>query len=191
MKEFMKIKEVQDSKTFTARRLRAIERVREKEIRRAEYDPEGFFRPGTASSAASAVRRWLGSKPAPIDSASPSIRASYWRLKTGGFLSESQFARGQQACLVSGQANPDLGLIGPTMRRVLCELGILRQHRCLTPSLIPWQASAKSAGSASSANSLQEQLMKKDAWDRYTVDELRDDVLDFCRKDFEFESSEV
>lgn len=52
----MKIKEVQDSKSFTARRLRAIERAREKEIRRAEYDPEGFFRPGTASSAASAVR---------------------------------------------------------------------------------------------------------------------------------------
>ena len=49
------------------------------------------------------------------------------------------------------------------------------------------QASAASANSAS----LQEQLMKKDAWDRYTVDELRDDVLDFCRSDFEFESTEV
>ena len=89
------------------------------------------------------------------------------------------------------KAKSVLRLVGPTMCRVFCELGLLREHRCLTPSLNPWQASAKSVGSASSANRLQEQLMKKDAWDRYTVDELRDDVLDFCRKDFEFESSEV
>jgi len=51
MKTYMKKKEVEDSKTFTARKLRMIERAREKEARRAEYDPEGFFRPGTASSA--------------------------------------------------------------------------------------------------------------------------------------------
>lgn len=51
MKQYIKVKEVQDSKTFTARRLRAIERAREKELRRAEYDPDGFFRPATASSA--------------------------------------------------------------------------------------------------------------------------------------------
>ena len=38
---------------------------------------------------------------------------------------------------------------------------------------------------------LQRELMKKDAWNRYTKDELRDDLLDFCRKDFEFESNEV
>ena len=57
MKEYMKVKEIQDSKNFTARRLRATERAREKELRRAEYDPEGFFRPGTAASAASMVRQ--------------------------------------------------------------------------------------------------------------------------------------
>ena len=56
MKVYMKKKEVEDSKSFSARRLRAIEKAREKEVRRAEYDPEGFFRPGTSSSAASAVR---------------------------------------------------------------------------------------------------------------------------------------
>lgn len=56
MKVYMKKKEVEDSKSFSARRLRAIEKAREKEVRRSEYDPEGFFRPGTSSSAASAVR---------------------------------------------------------------------------------------------------------------------------------------
>lgn len=55
MKTYMKKKEIEDSKNFAARRLRAVERAREKEERRAEYDPEGFFRPGTASSAASVV----------------------------------------------------------------------------------------------------------------------------------------
>lgn len=47
------------------------------------------------------------------------------------------------------------------------------------------------ASGHNAASSLQQELMKKDAWDRYTQDELRDDLLDFCRKDFEFESTEV
>jgi hypothetical protein len=51
MKAYMKKKEIEDSKSFSARKLRMIEHAREKETRRAEYDPEGFFRPGTASSA--------------------------------------------------------------------------------------------------------------------------------------------
>jgi len=105
MKVYMAKKEVEDSKNFTARKMRALEKAREKEERRAEYDPDGFFRPGTASSAASA-------------------------------------------------------------------------------------ASETSVGSASSTGNtaqLQRELMKKDAWNRYTKDELRD----FCRKDFEFESNEV
>jgi len=55
MKVYMAKKEVEDSKNFTARKMRALEKAREKEERRAEYDPDGFFRPGTASSAASAV----------------------------------------------------------------------------------------------------------------------------------------
>ena len=45
MKGYMRKKEVEDSKNFTARRQRALERAAEKEARRAEYDPEGFFRP--------------------------------------------------------------------------------------------------------------------------------------------------
>jgi hypothetical protein len=86
MKVYMKKKEVEDSKSFSARRLRAIEKAREKEVRRAEYDPEGFFRPGTSSSAASVVRLPThahkdrggggGGRKGRRDSASEQVRAS-------------------------------------------------------------------------------------------------------------------
>ena len=55
-----------------------------------------------------------------------------------------------------------------------------------------WQASGTSvATSGVSAQALSAKVMQKDSWDRYTQDELRDDLLDFCRDDFEFESTEV
>jgi hypothetical protein len=47
------------------------------------------------------------------------------------------------------------------------------------------------ATSGDTAQALSAKVMQKDSWDRYTQDELRDDLLDFCRADFEFESTEV
>jgi hypothetical protein len=50
------------------------------------------------------------------------------------------------------------------------------------------QESGVSASSTGTTAALTAELMKKDSWDRYTPTEMRDDILDFCRNDFEFET---
>jgi len=193
----MKIKEIQDSKNFTARRLRNVERAREKELRRAEYDPEGFFRPGTAASAASVVRH-SSSHPLRMRRLIPLLAAGCLcfgcRLSFPCQMARPWLPLDLPAPLALCCCHflflflflfALLSLVtGSSLSRSLGEHALqfffAHHGRCFL------QGSAKSASSAGSVGSL-----GKDAWDRYTVDELRDDVLDFCRGDFEFESTEV
>ena len=122
MKGYMRKKEVEDSKNFTARRQRALERAAEKEARRAEYDPEGFFRPENVPNHA----RVAISRPA------------------SGFESGATSAR----------SNSSTGTTAALQR------------------------------------DFSKELMKKDSWDRYSKLELRDDLFEFCRDDFEFENQD-
>ena len=174
MKTYMKKKEIEDSKNFTARRLRAVEKAREKEERRAEYDPEGFFRPGTASSAVilpsnsfhrvTSERAWAVQLFYMVE--------PFFRQKARDAVCANVLLPRELRCVFSADACKNAASTA-----VCC---------CADKHGHVLQASGHSA-----ASSLQQELMKKDAWDRYTQDELRDDLLDFCRKDFEFESTEV
>ena len=122
MKGYMRKKEVEDSKNFTARRQRALERAAEKEARRAEYDPEGFFRPENVPNHA----RVAISRP----------------------------ASGVESGATSARSNSSTGTTAALQR------------------------------------DFSKELMKKDSWDRYSKLELRDDLFEFCRDDFEFENQD-